>query len=99
MFTVSSRVLFSLRQPGIKVACEGIAIRLGKRRRSAAHIAAGAHGVHEVPHGEHSANGIRGVALSPGVERLAALGDNLSGEWNVCRDNQVSRRHALDDFY
>jgi len=88
----------SLRQPGIEVACEGIAIRLSERRRTSADIAAGAHGVHEISHGEHSANGIRGVALSPGVERLASLGDDLSGERNISRDDQVSRRHALDDF-
>src|ERR1700723_1930523 len=88
----------SLRQPGIEVACEGIAIRLSERRRTTADIAAGAHCVHEISHGEHSANGIRGVALSPGVERLASFGDDLSGERYISRDDQVARRHALDDF-
>src|ERR1700728_222798 len=89
--TVSISRRLPLRQPGIELTCEGVSIRLRERRRTAADIAARAHGVHEISHGEHSANGVRGVALSPGVERLAALGDNLGGEWNISRDDQISR--------
>ena len=55
---------------------EGVAIRLRERRRSAADVAAGAHGVHEVAHGEDPPNGIRRIALATRIERDAL--DTLS---------------------
>jgi len=77
---------------------ESVAIRLGEGRWSAADIAARAHRVQKIAHGEHSADGIGRIALTPWVECFATLRDHFRGQRNICGDHQVSGRHTLDDF-
>jgi hypothetical protein len=85
-------------EPGIEMPGERIAIRLSERRRTTADIAAGAHRVHKIAHGENSADGIRRVALTARIERFPTFGNHLGGERDVGGDDQISGGYALDDL-
>src|SRR6266851_3933721 len=86
------------REPGIEMPRECIAIRLRQRGRTTADVAAGAHRVHEIAHGENSPNGIPRIALTARIQRFASLGDHLGGERNIGGDDEVPGGHALDDL-
>ena len=80
------------------MAREGIAVRLRERWRTSADVAARAHGIHEIAHCEYASNGIRRVTLTTRIERFPAFRDDLRGERNIRRNDQIARFCTLDDL-
>jgi hypothetical protein len=85
-------------EPLIEMARERVAVRLRERWWTSADVAASAHGVHEIAHGEYASNGVRGVAFTTRIERFPAFRDDLRGERNIRRNDQIARYRTLDDL-
>jgi len=53
--------------------------------------------VHDMAHRQMFVNVLSRIPGASGIQRLAALGNHLSGEWDVRRHDQVARLDVLGD--
>jgi hypothetical protein len=53
--------------------------------------------VHDMTHRQVFVNVLAGIPGASGIQRLAAVGNHLGGEWDVRRDDEVARLDALVD--
>src|SRR6185503_16511925 len=65
------------REPFVELTGKGVAIGRRERRRPADLLAAGAHRLHEVAHGENTTDGVRRIALTARIERAGSLGNDV----------------------
>jgi hypothetical protein len=74
-----------------------VMVSLAIRRRPPCVHATLAQLVHDMTHRQVFVDVLPGIHVSAGIQRLAALGNHLSGEWDVRRHDQVARLDVLGD--
>src|SRR5437763_9805898 len=94
---LSLGLLLSFRHKPVELIRKALSIRVVERRRPAGALARAAQLVQVVAKRETLLDVLRGIKLTARIERVAALGNDVRGERNIRRDDQVAGRELPHD--
>jgi len=82
----------------IQMIGERLPVALTERRRTLGLYAAGAQGIHEIPHDQPLFYAIRRIKLTAGIEHMPTLLYHFCRQRDVAGDNKISRVDPFDDL-